>query len=563
MPKRYSKESRQYTPDQLQEAVLAVKGSILTVSAAAREFSIPRKTLDDHVKKEVSSKPGPAQELTNEEESAIVEYAKYLANRGFPMTRSIVRQFVISVVKKSGRTSRFNLEKGPSDKWFRTFFAKHPELTEREPEAQDRSRNRMSNPVVMKQYFDLLKETVDRLQVKPQHIFNCDETGWSGKEKSKQKVIAVKGHHSYQQSVISTGHVTAHLCICADGRILPTFVIFEKSLPHMAHKEGVPGDWLFGYSESGYMDSTLFLQWFKRVFIPNCGPARPVLLIMDNHDSHTTLDVIECAIENKIELLGLPPHTTHILQPLDVSVNGPLKSKFSSTAVTLGHLNKQQTVTKAKFPAVLYHAIDELCSPARIKDAFKKTGISPLNPDAIDKSQLTKSHFETINSSDGKEKNRSTSEPSTSGTSTEDKSETSICTSCGTFLGTNPLVTEGLIPEHLSSIFTPVPCGERGKKENKGSRESAETEREREEKGRKRQRKSSTRDGPQETSSRPVDEALYICKICDTSDGGHDEDTLWIACDNCEDWVHPQCAGLQEEEDLESLAFMCPQCLEE
>ncbi|KAK3095693.1 hypothetical protein FSP39_017658 [Pinctada imbricata] len=98
------------------------------------------------------------------------------------------------------------------------------------------------------------------------------------------------------------------------------------------------------------------------------------------------------------------------------------------------------------------------CSPARIKDAIKKTGISSLNPDAIDKSQLTKSHFEAINSSDGIEKNRSTSEPSTSGTSIGGKSETRICTSRVTFLGTNPLVTEGLIPEHLSSVFTPVPC---------------------------------------------------------------------------------------------------------
>jgi len=84
----------------------------------------------------------------------------------------------------------------------------------------------MSNERVMKQYFDLLQATVSKLNLTPSQIFNCDETGWNGKEKPRQKVIGIKGHHSYQQSVSASGHITAHLCICADGRILPTFVIF-------------------------------------------------------------------------------------------------------------------------------------------------------------------------------------------------------------------------------------------------------------------------------------------------------------------------------------------------
>lgn len=45
------------------------------------------------------------------------------------------------------------------------------------------------------------------------------------------------------------------------------------------------------------MGSELFHLWFKMVFL-NCGVKRPVLLITDNHDSHTTLDLIECAREN-------------------------------------------------------------------------------------------------------------------------------------------------------------------------------------------------------------------------------------------------------------------------
>ena len=63
----------------------------------------------------------------------------------------------------------------------------------------------------------------------------------------------------------------------------------------------------------------LYTQWFK-FFIEKIPPARPVLLIEDGHSSHISLDVIGLAPDNGIHLLCLPAHTTHLLQPLDVSV---------------------------------------------------------------------------------------------------------------------------------------------------------------------------------------------------------------------------------------------------
>jgi hypothetical protein len=85
-------------------------------------------------------------------------------------------------VKESGRDTLFNLDKGPSDKWCRNFFIRHPLLAERTPEAQDKARSRMSNWTVMNQYFTLLEDTVKKLDLKdkPSQIFNCDETGFSG-----------------------------------------------------------------------------------------------------------------------------------------------------------------------------------------------------------------------------------------------------------------------------------------------------------------------------------------------------------------------------------------------
>ncbi len=43
-----------------------------------------------------------------------------------------------------------------------------------------------------------------------------------------------------------------------------------------------------------------------------------MVLFVDGHHSHMGVDLIMSAREAGIQILCLPPHTTHILKPLDV-----------------------------------------------------------------------------------------------------------------------------------------------------------------------------------------------------------------------------------------------------
>ena len=61
-------------------------------------------------------------------------------------------------------------------------------------------------------------------------------------------------------------------------------------------------------------------------------------LFLDGHISHISIKVIQKILEEKIVNVELPPHTTHILQLIDVSFFRPLKaalevniSKFQRT----------------------------------------------------------------------------------------------------------------------------------------------------------------------------------------------------------------------------------------
>ena len=77
------------------------------------------------------------------------------------------------------------------------------------------------------------------------------------------------------------------------------------------------------------MDGVNFTSWFKRDFIAHCAKiVGSKVLFLDGHNLHITLEIINLALENKIELICLPPHTSSFLQPLDVGVFQTVKANW-------------------------------------------------------------------------------------------------------------------------------------------------------------------------------------------------------------------------------------------
>src|SRR5205085_6600715 len=75
------------------------------------------------------------------------------------------------------------------------------------------------------------------------------------------------------------------------------------------------------------------LDWLIRCFdSETCNKANEKyrLLICDGHDSHITADFIAHCMNNKILLMILPPHSSHLTQPLDVGVFGALKKHMAA-----------------------------------------------------------------------------------------------------------------------------------------------------------------------------------------------------------------------------------------
>ena len=80
-------------------------------------------------------------------------------------------------------------------------------------------------------------------------------------------------------------------------------------------------------NETGWMVSPLMVAWLTDVFVPNTTPGADGLLhlYMDNMGAHETPSVQMQMMESGIRFHPMPPNCSHLLQPLDHSLNATVK----------------------------------------------------------------------------------------------------------------------------------------------------------------------------------------------------------------------------------------------
>ena len=177
----------------------------------------------------------------------------------------------------------------------------------------------------IKEFFANLVETVGD-DISADRIFNYDETNVTDDPGSKT-VIVSRGLRRVERKMEHSKSATSIMfCGAADGTFLPPFVVYKAlNLYRNWTLNGPPGA-IYDNSKSGWFDQRTFERWFFEIFLPNATLlAGEKVLIGDNLASHFSEEVLRACKEHNIKFLSLLPNATHLLQPLDVSVFGPLK----------------------------------------------------------------------------------------------------------------------------------------------------------------------------------------------------------------------------------------------
>ena len=175
----------------------------------------------------------------------------------------------------------------------------------------------------------------------------------------------------------------------ASGHSIPNFYIFKGKQKLRNYIVKCEQDSCIAMQPNGWMTVFLFSPWithFLSIVRRRYGISQENrhLLILDGHGSHVTLEVVQKAKSKGLDIITLPNHTSHRLQPLDVTIFKPFKTTFRACRDRWTIQNKGQTARKEDLAEWVSIGLQKALTITKITKGFTATSIWPLWPSAMD-----------------------------------------------------------------------------------------------------------------------------------------------------------------------------------
>jgi hypothetical protein len=168
--------------------------------------------------------------------------------------------------------------------------------------------------------------------------------------------------------------------INAEGQAIDPFTVAagEYHLQNWYEESNLPATWVIATTENGWTDNETGLDWLKHfdraTTNRSTGPYH--LLILDGHGSHRLADFQIYCEGNSIITLCMPPHSSQLLQPLDVSCFGPLKRAYGREIEKL--IRRSIThITKTDFFLAFYVAFQATITEKISREVLEEPGLLP------------------------------------------------------------------------------------------------------------------------------------------------------------------------------------------
>lgn len=190
-------------------------------------------------------------------------------------------------------------------------------------------------------------------------IYNVDETGVSTVLQAPN-VVAKLGAHQVGQAVSGKRGTMVNMCmvINAVGNTVPPVFLFPRAKFH---------------------DSMIFGAPPGSLGLVNRPKTRWMTGPLDNHESLCMLDAVMYAKDNGMVIVTFPPHCSHRLQPLDVGVLGPFKSKLRVAQNDWMVSNPGKTINNHNLARLANTTYAASFTIKNITAAFRKSGVWPFD----------------------------------------------------------------------------------------------------------------------------------------------------------------------------------------
>ncbi len=355
----------------------------ISVRKAAALYKVPLSTLSNRMNgktPKAECRP-PAQLLTESEEEVLIQKVLDLDDRGFAPSIPMVGDMANSLL--AVRTKR-----RVGDRWAQRFVERRPELKTRFSRGYDFQRALCEDADALIAWFRLVENMRAKYGIQDCDLYNFDETGFAmgviggtivvtGSERRGRRKKVQPGNREWS---------TAINCISGDGYSLPPFLLVKGSV-HLANwytESNIPHDWVIKPTPNGWTDHDTGVDWLRHfnhhTRSRSVGANR--MIVLDSHESHVSADFEAYCKDHNIITISLPPHSSHLTQPLDVGIFSPLKRAYGAeiNLFIRAHVNH---ITKVEFLSAYHTAYNKVISKKNIAGGFRGAGLIPHNPEAV------------------------------------------------------------------------------------------------------------------------------------------------------------------------------------
>ena len=374
---------------QIELAIEAIRTKeVASIRAAQRAYGIPESTLRARLNGSTNRRAAHEHEkrLAKGQEEFLVEWILEQEAQGFPPTHARAREMATRILRMNGDTQELG------HKWVTKFIRDNPRIASVIGKPIEAARINGTHPDAIQEFYTLYEEICRRYHIQPANTWNMDEHGIALGVCTNSRVLASSSkRRSYVKSPESREWVSIIEVVSPLGGFTRPLVIFKGIAPQTSHFPDDTPDWRYTTSQNGWTTNGKGISWLQDIFIPETQPQNGQwrLLIMDGHGSHTATEFLWICKQNKIHLLFLPAHSSHVLQPLDLGVFAPLKSRYRTEIAKLASLDDASLVKKQRFITCYNLARKETFTPRQLRVGWKAAGIYPYNPQkALNSSQV-------------------------------------------------------------------------------------------------------------------------------------------------------------------------------
>lgn len=185
----------------------------------------------------------------------------------------------------------------------------------------------------MDDFFRKYAYVLEKYKFRAEQVWNLDETGITTVARPV-KVVTTKGKEQVGQiaSAERGSLVTFVGIINGVGAMVPPVFVFPRIRNLTEYlSEGSPVGSIALGNKSGWMTVEIFPRVLEHIVnLTHCSAENKILLLLDNHESHVSVEAIRYCKSNWIVLLSFPSHASHRLQPLDAGVHAPFKAHLAT-----------------------------------------------------------------------------------------------------------------------------------------------------------------------------------------------------------------------------------------